>query len=90
MSFREYDLLVRAENLKQVDTDYRVHQLAWLCKLAGAEKRAGKNKTKAVYDKFSKFYNYDEALAKVQNRKSEDDNCIFKGYDRYLRERRDV
>lgn len=88
LSFREYELLLRAHSLKQADTDYRVHQLAWLSTLAKAEKSAGKYKTKPVYDRFEKFYNYEEAVAKAKNPKKEENRCRFKSYDRYLKERR--
>ena len=33
---REYRLLMKANNLKNVDRDYRVHQLAWLTNAAQA------------------------------------------------------
>lgn len=54
-------MLFKAENLKRIDVDYRVHQQAWLSAVAKAEKRT-KNKVKMVFDKFEKFYDYDKAL----------------------------
>lgn len=90
LSFEEYDLLVKAENLKQVDIDYRVHQLAWLPIIAKGQKRVGKNKLKYVYDKFEKFYDYKDALEKAGDPRSRRNECKYKGYDRYLRERRNV
>lgn len=90
LSFEEYELLIRAENLKQVDRDYRVHQLAWLPIMAKSEKKVGKNKTRLVYNRFEKFYNYKDALEKAGDPGSRKNECKYKGYDRYLRERRNV
>lgn len=87
LSFKEYDLLVKAENLKQVDIDYRVHQLAWLPIIAKGQKRVGKNKLKYVYDKFEKFYDHNKAVKAVLGKKEEKSNGIFTGYEKYLKER---
>lgn len=57
---------MKAERLKQVDLDYRCHMLAYLTKCAGAEKQSGtKGKTKPVYDRFKKFYDYEKEIKKV-------------------------
>ena len=56
---------MKAAQLKIVDMDYRNHLQAFLNIAAKAEKRAGKNKTKLVYDKFDKFYNYKKAENEV-------------------------
>lgn len=55
MTIREYRLLMKANNLKNIDRDYRVHQLAWLTNAARATKSAGKGKRRPVYAKFSQF-----------------------------------
>ena len=56
MTIREYRLLMKANNLKNIDRDYRVHQLAWLTNAARATKSAGKGKRRPVYAKFSQFF----------------------------------
>lgn len=58
---------MEAAEYKRVDTDYRVHQLAYLNFAARATKRRGKSEV-PVYDKFSKFYNYPKELDKVKNK----------------------
>ena len=64
---------MKAEQLKQVDLDYRCHMLAYLTKCAGAEKQSGtKGKTKPVYDRFKTFYDYEKAIKKVL--KQDEDN----------------
>ena len=69
LSLREYDLLVRAENLRQVDLDYRNHLQAWLNVAAKAEKKTGKRRFRLVYDTFEKFFDYDNAIEKAEKRK---------------------
>lgn len=65
LTIPEYNLLIEAVRLKQVDMDYRNHLQAYLNFAVKAEKKAGKNKSKPVYSKFKRFYNYKEELDKV-------------------------
>ena len=58
---------MEAVRLKQVDLDYRNHLQAFLTFAVKAEKRAGKNKSKPVFQTFKRFYNYEEEIAKVRN-----------------------
>lgn len=62
----EYNLLIEAARLKQIDADYRSHQQAWLNFVVQAKKKAGKNKQKPVYSKFEQFYNYKEEIKKAK------------------------
>lgn len=82
MTFAEYTLLMEAVRLKQIDTDYRVHQQAFLNYAVKAQKKAGKNKTKPVYSKFEKFYDYKKELKKV---KSEKQKSRFSGIGELLK-----
>lgn len=63
----EYRLLMEAERLKQVDMDYRNHLQAFLNFAVKGEKKAGKNKTRPVYSRFEKFFNYEKAIEKAKN-----------------------
>lgn len=65
LTIREYNLLMHAVRLKQVDRDYRDHLQAYLNFRVRAEKKAGKHKTKPVYDTFKKFYDYEKEVEKV-------------------------
>ena len=56
---------MHAVRLKQVDRDYRDHLQAYLNFRVRAEKKAGKNKTKPVYNTFKKFYDYEKEVEKV-------------------------
>ena len=71
LTIYEYNILIEAENLKQVDRDYRNHLQAYLNFQATAKKNVGKTKQKPVFDKFIKFFDYDKAIRKVQSKKSE-------------------
>lgn len=66
LTIPEYELLMEAVKLKQVDLDYRNHLQAFLNFAVKAEKKSGK-KSKPVYSKFKRFYNYEEELEKAQN-----------------------
>lgn len=63
----EYNLLMQAERLKQIDNDYRNHLQAYLNFAVKAEKKSGK-KSKPVYSKFKQFYNYEKEINKALNK----------------------
>lgn len=58
----EYELLMKAMNLRQVDEEYRTHEQAFLTVAARASK--GKKGT-PVYRKFRDFFDYEEAVRRV-------------------------
>ena len=62
LTLPEYDCLMEAQRLKEVDRDYRNHLQAFLNFAAQAKKKAGKYKEKPVYSTFKKFFNYEEAI----------------------------
>lgn len=82
MTIPEYNLLMEAAQLKQIDLDYRNHLQAWLNFVVQAKKKAGKNKEKPVYSKFKQFYNYKEALNKNQTKESKGK---FSGIGKFLK-----
>ena len=55
----EYQLLMKAHALKQVDKEYEMHLQAWLNQRAKDTKPKGK-KTVPVFRKFDEFFNYKE------------------------------
>ena len=59
---------MEAVRLKQVDQDYRNHLQAFLNFSVKAEKKTGKNKSKPVYSKFKRFYDYEKEIAKVTSK----------------------
>lgn len=83
LTIPEYNLLMKAADLKSVDMDYRIHQQAFLNFQVQAKKKAGKGKTKPVYSKFSKFYNYKEEVKKALDRKKA--KTKFSGVGKFLK-----
>lgn len=83
LTIPEYNLLMKAVELKQVDTDYRLHKQAFLNLSVKAQRKAGKGKTKPVYTKFSKFFDYKKELDKVLRKKESDSR--FTGIGKVLK-----
>lgn len=84
LTIPEYNLLMEAVKLKQVDKDYRNHLQAFLNFAVKAEKKAGKNKSKPVYSKFKKFYDYENAIKEAQGK---NDKPKFPGIGELLKKR---
>lgn len=59
---------MKAQELKEIDADYRCHLQAFLNFAVKAEKKAGKNKSKPVYQRFKQFYDYEAAQSKALNK----------------------
>lgn len=83
LTIAEYNLLMEAQRYKMVDMDYRQHVQAYLNFSVKAEKKAGKNKTKPVFTRFKKFYDYEKELEKVKNK--EDSNSKFANLSKFLK-----
>lgn len=83
LTIPEYQLLMEAVRLRQVDMDYRNHLQAWLTFAAKAEKKSGKNKSKPVYSKFERFYDYEKEIKKVTKKGNE--KSRFSGIGKFLK-----
>lgn len=79
----EYALLMESVRLKNVDKDYRNHLQAFLNFAVKAERKVGKNKSKPVYTKFKRFYDYEKEIQKATNKSSE--KSRFSGIGRLLK-----
>ena len=84
LTIPEYNLLMEAARLKQIDLDYRNHLQAWLNFVVQAKKKAGKHKQKPVFKKFKEFYNYKEALEKKET-KDKSEKSKFSGVGKLLK-----
>jgi len=60
----EYELLMKASNLRHIDEEYRTHEQAFLSVVARATK--GKRGT-PVYKNFKDFFDYESAVKKIIN-----------------------
>lgn len=83
LTIPEYRLLMKGVQLKQIDMDYRNHLQAFLNFVVKAEKKSGKNKSKPVYNKFNKFYDYDKEVKKAL--KKDNDKGKFSGIYKFLK-----
>lgn len=83
MTLAEYRLLMKATKLRQIDMDYRNHLQAFLNFAVQAEKKSGKNKSKPVYSRFRKFYDYEKEINKVM--KEEEKQSRFAGIGKFLK-----
>lgn len=83
LTIAEYEVMMEAVRLKQVDMDYRNHLQAYLNFVVKAEKKSGKNKSKPVYSKFKRFYDYEAEIQKVTNKGS--GKSRFSGIGKFLK-----
>ena len=83
LTIPEYELLMESVRYKQVDADYRNHLQAFLNFAVKAEKKVGKNKTKPVYARFNRFYDYEKEIDKIKNKGKE--KSRFSGLSRFLK-----
>lgn len=67
LTIPEYNLLMDAVRLKQVDLDYRNHLQAFLNFLVKATKGSGKN-AKPAFRNFKRFYDYEKEVEKATNK----------------------
>lgn len=79
LTIPEYNLLMEAVRLKEVDKDYRNHLQAFLNFAVKAEKKIGKGTTRPVYQRFRKFYDYEKEVEKVKNRKKKQERLSIIG-----------
>lgn len=71
LTFAEYELLMKAVELKEIDLNYHIHLLAFSNFRVKAKKKAGRNKTRPVYSTFKKFFDYEYELNKVLGKKED-------------------
>lgn len=81
----EYEILIEAQAYKNVDLDFRIHELAYLTMAATAKKSAGRGKEKPAYRNFRQFYDYDKELRKIKDRKAESSKLL--AVSRYMRDK---
>ncbi len=75
---------MKAVRLKAVDMDYRIHKQAFLNLAVKAEKKVGKRKSRPVYTKFKKFYDYEKEIRQALGEKRPADSR-FQGIEKLLR-----
>lgn len=84
MTIPEYEMRMEAFRLQMVDRDYYIHRQAYLDFAVQAERPVGKGRTKPVYNRFDKFFDYEKELKRVSGKKKEK-NGRFSGIGKLLR-----
>ena len=82
----QYEILSEALELRMLDESLHEHRQAFLNFAVQAEKKAGKGKTKPVYQRFRQFFDYDKELKKTRDKRKHDTKrSRFSGIGKILR-----
>lgn len=81
LTIPEIELMLNAQQLKEVDKMRDQHLLAWLTVSAGATKKDGK----PVYKRFDDFFDYEKELKRVEKRQKPDNK--FSNLSKHLKEK---
>lgn len=65
LTIPEYELLMKAVELREADTDYRLHMQAFLNMQVQAKKKTGKFKEKFIFATFDKFYDRKRTIDEI-------------------------
>ena len=86
LTIAQYEIMMEALELRMLDESLHEHRQAFLNFAVQAEKKAGKGKTKPVYQRFQQFFDYQNELKKVRNRKKKKaSDARFSGIGRIFR-----
>ena len=80
LTLPEYEMLIEAYELAEVDRANERHQIAWLGVSAGATRKDGK----PVYKKYKDFFDYDAELKKMTKKP---DTNKFSRLSKHLKEK---
>lgn len=79
LTLREYRIMMKAAQLRQLDEQQKIHLVAWLSFAAQAKRKNGK----PVYSKFERFFNFKKELAKIETKNTE--KSRFSGIGKLLK-----
>jgi len=68
VTLNEYQLLMKAYALKQVDKQYEMHMQAWVNQQAKATKQKGK-KTVPYFKDFKQFFDYEAQVEQIMGKR---------------------
>lgn len=70
ITIAQYEIMMEALRMRQVDENYNAHRQAFLNFSVQAERPAGKGKTRPVYRRFKQFFDYEKELKKAKDHKN--------------------
>lgn len=84
LDFREFRLLSKANQIRQVDEQLHIHQLAYATMKAGLRDKNGK----LIYKKFDSFFDYKKEIKKVTQKKEKSiSDTRLNGYKEFLKKK---
>lgn len=86
LTIAQYEVMIEAVELKRLDESLHEHRQAFLNFAVQAQKKVGEGKTRPVYSKFKKFFDYDAELAKIKRGKRQK-RSQFYGIGKLLKKR---
>ena len=87
LTIAQYEIMMEALELRMLDQNFYEHRQAFLNFAVQAEKKVGKGKTKPVYRRFQQFFDYDEELENLKDRRKKKKNR-FPGIGKLLQKGR--
>lgn len=69
MTLYEYDIRMKAFRLQQIDREFDIHLQAWTNWNVQATKKQGKGKCVPVYKTFKQFFDYEQRVEDVLEKK---------------------
>lgn len=87
LTIAQYEIMMEALELRMLDQNFYEHRQAFLNFAVQAEKKVGKGKTKPVYRRFQQFFDYDEELENLKDRRKKKKNR-FSGIGKLLQKGR--
>lgn len=93
MTLYEYEMRMKASDLRRVDREYEIHLQAWANWNVQAMKKSGKRKRVPVFKTFKQFFDYKEAeqailLPKKRKGESTKPQRIIRGMEKQKERRR--
>lgn len=92
MTLYEYEMRMKAFELRRVDREYEIHLQAWSNWNVQATKRSGKKKRVPVFKFFRQFFDYEKAEAAVLKKRGKRNNPqssrIIQGMEEQKKRRR--
>ena len=83
LTIPEYNLLMNAQELREIDKAGERHQVAWLTVSAGATRKDGR----PVYKKFKDFFDYEAEIRKAKSRRQKKVPNKFSNLSKHMKEK---
>ena len=79
----EYNTLMKMADIRAIDKADELHQVAWLTVAAGATKKDGR----PVYTKYPKFFDKEQELAELEQKRKKTKEGRFNALSKHLKDK---